>query len=510
VNVENSQTALAREKNDLASFGYREELARSLGSFSSFAAGFSYISILTGMFQLFYLGFHAGGPGFFWSWPLVFAGQMTVALCFAELAAHYPVAGGVYQWAKLTVSPFMGRLTGLVYLACLIVTLAAVSLALQNTLPQIWEGFQVFGKLNNPLDSAQNAVFFACLVILLSTLINTVGVGFLSKINNVGVTCELLGIAALIVLLALHLKRGALGTIVPQAPMGNAELRSYLPSFFAATALTASYVLFGFDTAGSLAEETLRPRERAPRAILQALLAAGISGGGLLLLALMATGSLHSPELSTSGGGLGFIVRESVGETWGKILLCDVVIAIIACVLAVHSGIVRLIFSMARDESLPFSSQLSQVDPRSKLPLVPVLVSAGMAIALLLVNLRFPKIVELVTSLAALWANLAYLLVGTGLLYRRFHGWPALISDVSSDRFFTLGRWGMPINLLAVCFSVFMVINIGWPRTAVYGTQWYTLYSPLWLSAFLLVSGTIYFRVTRRIAFVGSALLAGR
>ena len=45
------------DNNDLARFGYRQELKRSIGSFSSFAAGFSYISILTGLFQMFYLGY---------------------------------------------------------------------------------------------------------------------------------------------------------------------------------------------------------------------------------------------------------------------------------------------------------------------------------------------------------------------------------------------------------------------------------------------------------------------
>ena len=52
------------DNNDLASFGYRQELKRSLGSFSSFAAGFSYISILTGLFQMFHLGYGVAGPGF--------------------------------------------------------------------------------------------------------------------------------------------------------------------------------------------------------------------------------------------------------------------------------------------------------------------------------------------------------------------------------------------------------------------------------------------------------------
>jgi len=68
-------------------FGYKQSLDRSIGKFASFAAGVSYISILTGTFQLFYFGFGTGGPAYLWSWPMVFVGQMAVALCFMELAA---------------------------------------------------------------------------------------------------------------------------------------------------------------------------------------------------------------------------------------------------------------------------------------------------------------------------------------------------------------------------------------------------------------------------------------
>ena len=41
---------------DLARFGYKQELKRSLGLFSSFAVAFSYISPSTGIFTLFALG----------------------------------------------------------------------------------------------------------------------------------------------------------------------------------------------------------------------------------------------------------------------------------------------------------------------------------------------------------------------------------------------------------------------------------------------------------------------
>ena len=89
--------------SELTDFGYKQELDRTLGKFATFAAGISYISILTGTFQLFYLGFGLGGPAYWWSWPMVFFGQLMVALCFAELAAHYPVAGLDLQLGQAAV-----------------------------------------------------------------------------------------------------------------------------------------------------------------------------------------------------------------------------------------------------------------------------------------------------------------------------------------------------------------------------------------------------------------------
>ena len=158
------------DNNDLASFGYRQELKRSMGSFSSFAAGFSYISILTGLFQMFHLGYGVAGPGFFWTWPFVLAGQLLVALCFAELASRFPLSGGVYQWAKFTGNPFLGWMTGWIYLACLIVTIAAVAMALQVSLPQISNSFQIIGTSNDAKSVAMNAILLGSILIVISTI----------------------------------------------------------------------------------------------------------------------------------------------------------------------------------------------------------------------------------------------------------------------------------------------------------------------------------------------------
>ena len=287
------------DSSDVERFGYRQELERSLGGFSAFAAGFSYISILTGMFQMFYLGYGVGGPAFFWTWPMVFSGQFLVALCFAELAAHYPLSGGVYQWSKYVGNPFWGFMTGWIYLVCLVVTLSAVALALQSVLPQIWSGFQVVGGGEPGKSAALNAVLLGCALLVVSTVINVVGIKFLAAINNAGVLSELIGAGLLIVLLLLHSVRSPGAAVFER--MGKGGTAGYAGPFLAA-ALTASYVMYGFDTAGSLAEETYDPRRCVPRAILQALSAAGVTGLLVLLFALMSVSDLKAGALSSLAG----------------------------------------------------------------------------------------------------------------------------------------------------------------------------------------------------------------
>ena len=133
------------DADELAKFGYKQELDRSLGLFSSFAAGFSYISIMTGVFELFFFGYLSGGPAMIWTWPAVFIGQFLVALCFAEMAGQFPLAGSVYQWSKQIARPFTSFFGGWILTVGSVVTLAAVAVAYQVVAPQIWSGFEIIG-----------------------------------------------------------------------------------------------------------------------------------------------------------------------------------------------------------------------------------------------------------------------------------------------------------------------------------------------------------------------------
>lgn len=492
------QDSSGSDNKDLASFGYRQELQRSMGSFSSFAAGFSYISILTGLFQMFHLGYGVAGPAFFWTWPFVLVGQFLVALCFAELASRFPLSGGVYQWAKFTGNPFLGWMTGWIYLACLITTIAAVAMALQVSLPQISTSFQLIGNSGNPKSVAVNAIVLGSILIVVSTLVNARGIRLLALINNIGVFAELIGIIILIVLLYINRVRSPAEAVVHMSYAGEG-FNSFpnLKILLAATALTASYVLYGFDTAGTLAEETHDPRKKAPRAILQALLAAGFAGLLVLLFALMAAPDLNMPDLGNINGGLPMLVKTVLGGTAGRLFLCIVIFAIVVCTLAVQSGTVRLMFAMGRDECLPFSKSLSRVAEKTQTPVTATVVCGLAAILILAINLQFPKVFELVTSIAILWANLAYWIVVALQLKNRITR-PGHGSDPHAK--FSLGKWGLPVNILAFLWSSFMVINVSWPRTATYGSEWYQQYSAWIYTAGLIGIGVIiyYYRLPKR------------
>lgn len=473
--------AATDDDRDLARAGYRPQFRRGLGSFTAFAAGFSYLSILTGIVQNFALGYREAGPAFVWTWPVVFAGQFTLALCFAELARRYPFCGGVYAWSRRAGSPVVGWLTGWVYLGSLIVTLPAVALAWQVVLPNIWPGFQL-------VDSRpQNAALLGAVLIAVSTLLNVVGTRWMAAIMNVGVVVELLAAVALIGLLAAHAVRGP-GAVLERPAADNPDGFGLLGPVLAA-AVMAAYVMYGFDTAGTLAEETVRPRQRAPRAILQALAAAAFLGGLLLLFAITGAPDLADPKLGEDAAGLPYLVKQVLGEGPGAVFLVASAVAIFVCTLAVQANTARVLFAMARDRVVPAAGWLGTVHPGRRTPHRAAVVVGLLGVGPLFVNMDSEELMSALVCVAIVWANLAYLLTTAPLLAARLRG------ATPGDSY--LGRWGLPVNALAVVWGVVLIVDVGWPRERFYGPTWAERHLAPLGTGLLFAAGLVVFALVR-------------
>ena len=167
-----------KDSKELAKFGYRQDLNRTMRRFSSFAVSFSLISILTGIFANFHFGFSQVGNLIPISWTIVFAGQFIVALIMAELSVNYPISGYGYQWSYRLVGPKLGFITGWLLLLQFLTGFPGICKALSFLISDLlYQNFAV--NVSN--------LFISVLIIWIITFIHLNGINLVSKINNIGV-----------------------------------------------------------------------------------------------------------------------------------------------------------------------------------------------------------------------------------------------------------------------------------------------------------------------------------
>jgi amino acid transporter len=255
----------------LAQFGYEQRLHRRLNLFSTFAAGFSYMSPTTGIFGLFALGLAAVGGALIWVWPIAFFGQLLVALVFAEVSTHYPLAGSVFQWTKyFSRSKAYAWFTGWIYLFAGVLTTAGVVATLPLVLIPMLDRLGIGIHLSDSLATQRT---IALVSIAVYTLLNAVGVKVVALINNSAVVFEALGLLVFAVILALFHHHHGVEVYTDTGGAGFTGA-SVLVGLF-----VGLWVMYGFDTASTLAEESHDPRRNAPRSVIASVTAAFVTGG---------------------------------------------------------------------------------------------------------------------------------------------------------------------------------------------------------------------------------------
>jgi amino acid transporter len=233
--------------------------------------------------------------------------------------------------------------------------------------------------------TANQQVLWAFAILAVTTSVNAIGLNPLKYVVNMGIVAECVAsvlIGALLLLFFRHhpisyLWKG-LGT---EASFGG----SYFAGFLAAIAI-GGWAFVGFDSCGSVSEETQDPMRRVPRAILFSLSSVALV---IILNAIAITMSFRDTKAVIAGKVLDPVTPAVIGAfgSWvEKPFQIVVLVAFIACGIAVQAAATRVLFSLSRDRMLPASGLLRKVAP-NRVPLGALGVAAVVSAAGLLFGL---------------------------------------------------------------------------------------------------------------------------
>jgi amino acid transporter len=384
----------AADERILERFGYRQELKRTLGYFSSFALSFSVISVTTGLFANYGDGLRRAGPAFLWTWLIVGAGQFLVALVFARLAEAIPLSGYAYHWTRHLAGPRLAWWAGWMMIVQFLTGMPGVCYALANYLAP-------YLRLE---PSARNLVLVTVGVLVTIALINHFGIRLASLVNDVSVGAEILGtvlIGLLLLVVALWRRTHSLGFLLthPAQPPGW----SYVGAF-AFSSLMSAWTLTGFEGAANVAEETHTPGRHVPRAIVFSEVSSVVLGFLVLVGFTLAIPSLEA--VSKQSTPLLFIISHYFPPAVTHATMLLVFISIFACALANLTTLTRMIWTMARDGQLPASHWLARVSAH-QVPAHAIWTVTALSSAFVL----WAKFEVVITGIATLAGFLTYALV---------------------------------------------------------------------------------------------------
>lgn len=459
----------------LAALGFQSTFKRDMSLWANFSLGFTYLSPVVGIYTVFAFALAAAGPPMIWSLLIAGAGQMLVALIFSEIVAQFPVAGGVYPWARRLWGRKWAWLTGWVYMFALLATIAGVAYGAGPFLSTVL-GIEV---------SPQTNIVCALGILAVATLINLTGTRMLSYFAIFGFTAELIGALVVGAWLLFTERRHGLGVLFDS--FGAQGSHSFLYAFLAAS-LIGVYQYYGFEACGDVAEEVKNPGVQIPKSMRRTIYIGGAAATFVCLSLILSVVDFGAVIRGEDTDPISTILTEAFGVVGSKIVLSVVLISFVSCALSLQAAASRLIYSYGRDDMIVGSKLWARFDTKRHVPPYALLAAVVIPAILIVGSILSADALTRLISFGSVGIYIAFQMVVFAALRARLKGW------VPSGKY-RLGTWGMPVNIAALVYGVAAIINIAWPRTP--DAPWYDNYIVLVMSALVIGSGLLYMVLAR-------------
>ena len=291
------------------------------------------------------------------------------ALCYGELGAALPRAGGEYAYLAELFHPLLGFLTGWVsFFVGFSAPLAASALGVSAYLGRAWPQLLAHG------DPAFVTKAIAVLVIAALAAVHLRGVEFGARVQNVLTVGKIVLIAALIAA-GFALGRGSLGHLgAAAAPAGFAGWR--------AVGLSLMWIMFaysGWNAAAYVGSEIREPARSLPRSLLVGTGIVTLLYLGLNLLYVYALPPAEMRGVLAVGGAAAARLFGGVAETVVSALIAFALVSSVSALILLGP---RVYYAMARDGYL--WRAVARVDPRTRAPSTAIAVQCLIAAVMVL------------------------------------------------------------------------------------------------------------------------------
>ncbi len=473
------------DDDHLASLGYTSEFRREMSPWANFSLGFTYLSPVVGIYTVFAFALATAGPPMIWSLVIVGIGQLLVALVFSEVVAQFPVAGGVYPWARRLWGRRYAWMTGWIYLIALLCTIASVAYG---------SGAFVAAALGFT-PTVMTVIGCALGLLLVATIINFMGTKVLAIAAIIGFSAEIIGALVVGIWLIVANRHQSFGVIFDSfgAPATGG---SYTVAFLAA-ALIGIYQYYGFEACGDVAEEVPNPGRLIPKAMRRTIYIGGAAATFVCFALILAVVDMGAVIRGEDTDPVTTILNESFGETGARIVLWIVLISFLSCAMSLQAAASRLAYSYGRDGMIVGSDLLKRFSSSRGIPPYALLLAAIVPALIVIGSMVSTNAVTKIVSFAALGIYLGFQMVVLAALRARLKGW------VPSGQY-TLGRWGLVVNIGALVYGVLAIINMIWSsRTP--GTPWYDDWIVGLTGVIVVGSGLLYLSLHRGVVSRGDA-----
>ncbi|PGH26560.1 serine/threonine protein kinase [Polytolypa hystricis UAMH7299] len=458
VSLSSSDDATHHDHTDMARLGKEQQFKRNFRYLSTLGFTCTLMATWESILLVSTYGLINGGmAGMVYIYVGSFVGFFCSVASMAEMASISPTSGGQYHWvsefAGESWQKFMSYITGWISVLGWQAAFASICF-LCGTLIQ---GLLILNE-SSYVPERWHGTFLTAAIAFVGTFVNTYLAGHLPSLEGLILIIHIFGFFATMIPLWVMADRTPTEKVFTE--FVNAGGWPSLGVACLVGQLTPIFSFLGPDAATHIAEEIKDASKIVPWCMISTALINGGLGFIMLITFLFTLGDVNTvlePETGFSfiSGYMNATGSKSV--TTG--LACIILVLEVCSAIGILATCSRQTFAFGRDNALPFSAWFAHINQRWKIPLNAIMATTLITILLSLINIGSTAAFNAIASLTVASLFLSYILSIGAFIYRRLQYEPLPL------RRWSLGKYGLPINVFSFIYLCFAVVFTFFPTT---------------------------------------------